>query len=205
MAQMASEFEPLKAWEYEALKADIAKRGVLVPIEIDRDTGEVVDGRNRLKACAELGINLTDCPVNYRTYESDEERKLVGIILNVYRRQLAPIKRNKWLEAANQLRLELGYPDEPVVAPVKTVKQSASDEPDALAARQREHRLKERMRPKVVLAANADPWLVADDALDCLERIRPYLVQLRAPLEDLEQAEELVKELAWGPRELEAS
>jgi ParB-like chromosome segregation protein Spo0J len=197
------DFEPLKTWEYEALKADIAKRGPLVPIEFDQDTGEVVDGRNRLKICEELGI--TDYPRNYRHYTSDEERKLVGIVLNIYRRQLAPKKRNDYLAAANQLRLELGYDDEPVLAPVKTKKPSASDEPDALAARQREHRLRERIQPKHPLAPNADPWIVADEALDCLEEIRPFLAQLRGPTDRLDQAIELIKQLAYGPESLEAS
>jgi ParB/Sulfiredoxin domain len=198
------DFEPLKPWEYEALKADIAKHGVLVPIEY-ANTGEVVDGRNRLRACEELGIG--NPPANIREYASEAERKLVGIVLNTYRRQLAPKKRNDYLAAANQLRLELGYDDEPVLAPVKTKKPSASDEPDALAARQREHRLRERMKPKHALAPNADPWIVADEALDCLQVIRTYLESLtmRIPLEKLEQAEELIKQLAWGPEELEAS
>jgi len=197
-------FEPLKTWEYEALKQDIAHRGVLVPIEFDTK-GEVIDGHNRLAICDELGI--TDYPRVTRLFTSDDEKRLHVIVLNTYRRQLAPIKRTKWLTEANQLRLDLGYPDEPVVVPTKAKKPSASDEPDALAARQREHRLRERMRPKVPLAANADPWLVADEALDCLDRVRQYLVAagLRNPVEDLDQAQELVKELAWGPESLEAS
>jgi hypothetical protein len=199
------DFEPLKPWEYEALKADIARRGVLVPIEFgDSGNGmEVVDGRNRLRACEELGI--ADYPKVYRHYDSPEEARLAGIVLNTYRRQLAPKKRNDYLAAANQLRLELGYDDEPVLAPVKTKKPSASDEPDALAARQREHRLRERIQPKHPLAPNADPWIVADEALDCLEEIRPYLAQLRGPTDRLDQAIELIKQLAWGPEELEAS
>ena len=136
-------------------------------------------------------------------FTSDDERRLHVIVLNTYRRQLAPIKRTKWLTEANQLRLDLGYPDEPVVVPTKTKKPSASDEPDALAARQREHRLRERIQPKHPLAANADPWIVADEALDCLEEIRPYLAQLRGPTDRLDQAIELIKQLAFGPAELD--
>jgi hypothetical protein len=201
-----SDFEPLKPWEYEALKADIARRGVLVPIEYDED-GTVVDGNNRLKIVNELeaeGI-VVNVSASVRKYASGEERQLTSIVLNTYRRQLAPKKRNDYLAAANQLRLELGYDDEPVLAPVKTKKPSASDEPDALAARQREHRLRERIQPKHPLAPNADPWIVADEALDCLEEIRPFLVQLRGPTDRLDQAIELIKQLAFGPEELEAS
>jgi hypothetical protein len=196
-------FEPIKPWEFEALKTDIARRGVLVPVEYDTATGEVLDGHNRLRACEELGI--TDFPKVSREFPSDDERRLHVIVLNTYRRQLAPIKRTKWVLEANQLRLDLGYPDEPVVIPVKEKKPSASDEPDALAARQREHRLKERMRPKTPLAINptsgllyADPWVVADEALDCLEEIRPFLAQLRGPTNRLDQAIELLKRLAWA-------
>jgi hypothetical protein len=198
-------FSPLKEWEYSALKADIAKRGVLVPIEIDANTNEIVDGHHRLRAVQELG--LEDYPVRFREYASDEERKLTGIVLNTYRRQLTGVKRTMWLAIANQLRLDLGYDDPPVVPPIKEKKPSASDEPDALAARQREHRLRERMKPKHALAPNADPWIVADEILDCLEFVRVHLeaIGMKTPLERLDQAVEGVKRLAWGPTELEAS
>jgi len=196
-------FAPLKQWEFEALKADIAKRGVLVPIEVDAEDKTVVDGHHRLRACEELGIE--DYPIRFRSYASDEERKLTSIVLNTYRRQLTGVKRTMWLAIANQLRLDLGYDDPPIVPPIKTKKPSASDEPEALAARQREHRLRERIQPKHPLAPNADPWIVADEILDCLEFIRPFLQGMKTPTERLDQAIEGVRRLAWGPEELEAS
>ena len=42
---------------YQSLKASIAERGVLVPIELD-ETGAVLDGHQRLRACEELGLSL---------------------------------------------------------------------------------------------------------------------------------------------------
>ena len=42
--------------EFEALKADIAQRGVVVPIDID-ETGEIIDGHHRYRAWAELHKN----------------------------------------------------------------------------------------------------------------------------------------------------
>ena len=39
--------------EFEALKADIAERGVVVPIDIDED-GEILDGHTRFRAWREL-------------------------------------------------------------------------------------------------------------------------------------------------------
>ena len=41
--------------EYNALKEDIAERGIMAPIEFD-ESGNVLDGHRRLKICAELGI-----------------------------------------------------------------------------------------------------------------------------------------------------
>lgn len=43
----------LTAEEYSELKADIAERGVMVPIEYD-EQGNVLDGYHRLKICEEL-------------------------------------------------------------------------------------------------------------------------------------------------------
>jgi hypothetical protein len=55
---------PLSDEEYRALKADIAARGVMVPIERDEE-GNVVDGHHRLRALGELqaeGCILPDAP-----------------------------------------------------------------------------------------------------------------------------------------------
>lgn len=46
---------PLSGDEFEELKADIQARGVMVPIEYD-ETGNILDGHHRVKACNELGI-----------------------------------------------------------------------------------------------------------------------------------------------------
>ncbi len=184
-------FAPPKAWEYEALKTDIAKRGVLVPIVIDRESGEVIDGHTRQKICDELGIG---CPIIERDYTSEEERQLESIVLNIYRRQIAPTRRNTLLEIANQLRMDLGYGDEPIVPPTKTKQPSASDAPEAVAARQRDHRLEERIRPNRRLSPNADPWIVANHALDLLDTLRDNVADWK-----LREIAELVKQLAWGP------
>jgi hypothetical protein len=80
-------------------------------------------------------------------------------------------------------------------------RRAPSDEPEALAARQREHRLRERIWPRERPASNADPWLLADDALDLLEGIRRELRPTGKAVLDLEQAQELVKRLAVGPED----
>jgi hypothetical protein len=78
---------------------------------------------------------------------------------------------------------------------------SASDEPEALAARQREHRLRERVRPKLPVDAQADPWIVADEGLHALDRIRPLLRRSGQAWEELEVAAERLRRLAWGPED----
>ncbi len=47
-------FPPMGEEEYHALKKDIRKHGLTVPIE--KFEGRVIDGKNRLRACRELGI-----------------------------------------------------------------------------------------------------------------------------------------------------
>src|SRR5215469_11029587 len=51
---VADLFPMLGREEFERLKRDIKKNGLIEPIVIDGDT--LIDGRNRLKACRQLGI-----------------------------------------------------------------------------------------------------------------------------------------------------
>jgi SAM-dependent methyltransferase len=62
-------FEPIPH-QQEALEADIAKRGVREPIEVDED-GDVLDGHLRLEICRKLGL---EPPVLVRTFVSEEEK-----------------------------------------------------------------------------------------------------------------------------------
>jgi hypothetical protein len=74
----------LSAEEYEALRADIAERGVLVPVVVDQH-GRVLDGHHRQAIAAELGI---DCPVETRVVADDEAAYEVAFTLNLARRHL---------------------------------------------------------------------------------------------------------------------
>lgn len=89
-------FDALPDDEYRALRDDIAKRGVLVPIEIDGDSGEVLDGHHRLRICQELGI--TDYPRAVRSFDSDDEREEHVVTLNVRRRHLNGEQKRRWIE-----------------------------------------------------------------------------------------------------------
>jgi ParB-like chromosome segregation protein Spo0J len=75
--------------EYHNLKADIERSGLQIPIEIDAETREILDGWHRYKACRELGITLSAGQMRERRFSSEEERKWFCISLNLNRRHLS--------------------------------------------------------------------------------------------------------------------
>lgn len=83
---------PLSASESAALRDDIVKRGVQVPIEMD-DHGEVLDGYHRLEICKELGI--TDYPTIIRVGMDDDEKLEHILALNLARRHLTREQRQE--------------------------------------------------------------------------------------------------------------
>jgi ParB-like chromosome segregation protein Spo0J len=89
-------FPALRPEEYEALKQDIAARGIMVPIEID-DAGAILDGHDRAAIAAELGIGA---PTVTRHFESEQAKREHVIKLNLARRHLDPIR---WGQAFEQL------------------------------------------------------------------------------------------------------
>jgi len=102
---------PLTDAEYEALKADIEKRGVLVPIEycIEEDgTLILLDGFHRLKICKELKI--IDYPTVVRAnLGTHEERMAYARQINLLRRQITMEQRAELIKA--QLRDTPEYSD----------------------------------------------------------------------------------------------
>lgn len=90
----------LSAEEYEALKADIAQRGVQVPVEYDED-GNILDGYHRVRACQELGI--TDWPKVVRRGLSEEQKIEHALALNLHRRHLTREQRR---EVVARLRMQ---------------------------------------------------------------------------------------------------
>lgn len=72
--------------EYVSLKADIAQRGVQVPVEYD-ELGNILDGHHRVRACEELGIK--DWPSLVRGGMSEDEKRRHVRRLNLARRHLS--------------------------------------------------------------------------------------------------------------------
>lgn len=75
----------LSAEDFAVLKADIASRGVLIPVEYD-EGGEILDGHHRVRACEELGI--TGWPRFVRKGLSEAEKRVHARQLNLARRHL---------------------------------------------------------------------------------------------------------------------
>jgi site-specific DNA-methyltransferase (adenine-specific) len=96
---------PLADAEFAALKADIARHGILVPVEVD-EGGAVLDGHHRLQAAHELG--LADVPRIIRTGLSEAEKREHVLRLNLLRRQLGPVA---WAEAFRRLAEVRGIAD----------------------------------------------------------------------------------------------
>jgi transposase-like protein len=80
---------PLSPEEYAALKADIAARGVQVPVEYD-DEGNILDGFHRVQICQELGLA---CPQVMRSGLSDAEKRAHAWKLNLTRRHLSKAQK----------------------------------------------------------------------------------------------------------------
>jgi hypothetical protein len=97
---------PLSDEEYQALKADIAAQGVLVPVVIDEDTGEVIEGHHRLKAWTELrvaGVKVPDYPKQVVRFANDDDRVAFVLAANLFRRHLT---REQRAEVEARLRAE---------------------------------------------------------------------------------------------------
>ena len=71
--------------QFEALKADIAERGVLTPIDVD-ETGTILDGHHRYRACCELEI--TEFPTVIRLELDEDQKRSFARKSNALRRHL---------------------------------------------------------------------------------------------------------------------
>lgn len=103
---------PLSDDDYARLKADIARHGVLVPVEYDEDSN-ILDGHHREKACIELGI--TDWPKIIRLGLSEFDKRAHARQLNLARRHLTSAQKRNLVR--DQLR----------ETPEKSSRQVASD------------------------------------------------------------------------------
>lgn len=86
--EVANIFPLMQPNEYDSLKADIKSKGLLEPVWLHPENHTIVDGRNRHRACVELGV-----APKFRYW--DGKGSLVGFVvsLNLKRRHLDESQR----------------------------------------------------------------------------------------------------------------
>ncbi len=152
--------------QFEALKADIAERGVLSPIDID-EHGHILDGHHRYRVCTELGI--TDFPTVVRPGLSEEERRIFARKSNILRRHLsreqireliAEQLKDTPIWANNRIAQVLGT-DSKTVKAVRERLEATSEIPklDKLVGADGKARPVKQKRPLAIMASNLDDLL----------------------------------------------
>ena len=119
--QYANLFPLLEGEDYNNLKEDINKNGLLEPIYLYND--KIIDGRNRYRCCLDLNIKP-----NFKQYEGDPDKLLSFILsINLHRRHLSEGQRA--IIAAKLANLDPGRPAASLTVSTDTISQS-----DAAAA-----------------------------------------------------------------------
>ncbi len=90
---------PLATADYQSLKSSIARDGQRIPVIIDADTGEIIDGAHRLRACAELGINPI---IETQQYATPHDAERARVLLNVSRRNMTGDQRRALVAELNR-------------------------------------------------------------------------------------------------------
>lgn len=94
-------FDRLRDEEYQALHADIEKRGVMVPVEVD-ESGNILDGHHRAKIANKLQRPYKTI---VRKFKTEQEKREHVIKLNMARRHMEPYQ---WGNAFKMLVDERG-------------------------------------------------------------------------------------------------
>lgn len=109
---VASIFPMMSAEEFDGLKADIAANGLREPIYTH--DGKIVDGRNRYRACLEVGV-----APHFKAWNAQGSLVEFVVSLNLHRRHLNPTQRGTIglaartyveAEARERMRLSPGRP-----------------------------------------------------------------------------------------------
>jgi len=81
--------------EFEALVADVRENGLREAILLD-PSGQILDGRNRYRACREAGVEPA-----FLTWDGDGSALDLVLSRNVHRRQLTERQRAQFLSGRN--------------------------------------------------------------------------------------------------------
>ncbi len=92
---------PLSGEEYQALKEDIAERGVMLPVVLDGE-GNVIDGHHRIRALEELrgeGRDVADpITITRSDLQTDQDKRDEAWRLNMQRRHLNREQKREAIE-----------------------------------------------------------------------------------------------------------
>ena len=107
MASTTNLMPDLAPWDYELLKASIARVGVLVPVLKD-EYGNTIDGYQRERACQELAI--TDYRIETVAGLSEDQKRDRAFTLNLVRRRLDQKQMRELIAAELKRTPDLGCP-----------------------------------------------------------------------------------------------
>lgn len=153
--------------QFEALKEDIAERGLLTPIDIDED-GRILDGHHRYQALRELGI--TDFPTIVRPGLCEEDKRLYSRKTNMMRRhlstkQIRELIRSQLLEtphwANNRIGQELGV-DGKTVKTMREKLETTSEIPKLTELEGADGKVRNRRKQAVMSATEEERQRILD-------------------------------------------
>ncbi|TQL58769.1 DNA methyltransferase [Oryzihumus leptocrescens] len=192
---------PLDEATYTALREDIRARGIIVPVEVT-ETGEVIDGRARLRAAQDLGI--TTYPRVIRSALTPDEQAAHRLALNTHRRHLTRAQRDAAVRALRLLGWSTraissatGVPQSTVARALRAVPSGVpAGSPDRVTGR--DGRSHPARRPSVIAHTRHEQER-AQAALATLGQTAPSKAL------DLRRAERLVREARASERRAQPS
>lgn len=161
----------LTAEEYSELKADIAERGVMIPIEYD-ELGNVLDGYHRLRICEELGIK--DYPTVIRAGMSEAEKLTHARKLNIARRHLTQEQKRELIRdqlkatpqhSDRQIAKALGV-DHKTVSEQRKESEACGEIPQLDKAEGADGKMYPRDRPHVAYNSGNNEWYTPSEYIE---------------------------------------
>jgi DNA modification methylase len=186
-------FPMMSGDEFRALVADIRANGQREPVWTYQ--GKVIDGRNRLKACQEIGVDP-------KTREWDGKGSLVGFVvsLNLHRRHLDDDQRSMCAaEASDRLREEARQRQSAAGGDKRSPEAKTALAERSLVARSpqaiEEHRPAPKSRDIAAKAFHVAPRKVQDaitlrkEAPDLAEKVKAGIITLPQAKREVERTE----------------
>ena len=85
---VADIFPMMSELEFSGLVDDIKLNGLREPVWLHQD-GRIIDGRNRFRACSQLGVEVSEQARTCRIYQGDDDGLVAFVVsLNLHRRHL---------------------------------------------------------------------------------------------------------------------